>query len=124
MLLPPPPFADAGVIGSMWRPLSQAESEYAADLAEVVSAWIRSRRPGIADDDPAARVVTVEVVREALTAGARSGLSSWSTTVAHRSESGTADPAAVDRLITRRHRIMLGLAVTAGPAWSFKAADY
>lgn len=118
------PFLDATTFADMFRPLSDAESEVVEPYLDVVSNWIRDNKPGVADDDPAAKVVTFEVTRDALLYGDFGPLVSFSNTMGPRTKSGTLDPGAVERFITDRHRRMLGIALRAAPAFNFPVCDY
>ena len=108
----------------MFRPLSEAEEAVAAPLLDVVSEWIRQHKPDVADDDPASKVVTFEVARDALMLGDFGPMASFSKTMGPRSKSGVIDQSAVERFITARHRQMLGLSLRAGPRGRFKVGDY
>lgn len=118
------PFLDVNAFAGMFRTLSDPESEVAGAYLEVVSDWIRDHKPGVADDDIAAQLVTFEVTREALLYGEFEPLGSFSKTVGPRSKSGTFDRTSVEKLVTDRHRRMLGIALRAGPAYNFPACDY
>lgn len=118
------PFLNAAAFAAMFRPLSAAETAVATPLLQVVSDWIRTKKPDIANDDQAAKVVCFEIVREALTYGKYSGLSDFSETVGRRTLSGTVSSADIEGFITDRHRRMLGISTTARPAYSFKRCDY
>ena len=104
------PFLDAGAFAAMFgRALSSAESAQATPLLEVVSSWIREQKPDIIASDPAAKVVTFEVVRDALVYGKYGPLSSFQDTTGDRTKAGTLDASSVVRFITDRHREMLGI---------------
>lgn len=110
------------------RTLSDAESPVAERLLQVVSDWIRGRlAPAeLADDDPAARQVVFEVVRDALNYGAFERLSSFQNTTSRRTEAGTFDEAlkVVDDYLTDRHKRLLGIPLRAAPRGSFTKCDY
>lgn len=118
------PFLDVAQFAAMFRPLSAAETALATPLLEVVSDWIRQHKPGIDEEDAAARVVTFEVTRDALLYGKYAGFSQFQETVAHRSLGGTINPSAIEKWVTDRHRRMLGIAVLGTPVYSFPDADY
>lgn len=119
------PFLDVDVFAGMFRPLSDAESEVAEPYLEVVSDWIRDNKTDVSADDPAAKIVVFEVVREALLYGDVTPLASFSKTMGPRSRSGTFDRVAVEKFITDRHRLMLGISVSAaGPRGYFPKCDY
>lgn len=117
-------FLDVTAFAAMFRPLTTAETNVATPLLKVVDGWIRDRKPGIADDDPAAKVVVFQVVRTALIYGKYAGLSSFQDTTGDRTKAGTFDASDVEGFITDEHRQMLGLALRAGPRGSFKTCDY
>jgi hypothetical protein len=118
------PFLDAATFAEWFRPLSSAEDLLAESLLQVVSDWIRNHKPGVADDDAAAQVVTFEVTRDALLYGDFGPLTSFSKTVGPRVKSATFDRTAVEKFITDRHRRMLGISVLASPRGLFKRCDY
>jgi hypothetical protein len=118
------PFLDAAAFADMFRPLSDAEELLVTPLLEVVSTWIRDRKPGIADDDAAAIVVTFEVVREALAYGRFGGLSQFKETTSHSESSGTFTSRDIERFISGRHRQILGLGSTTGARGHFPVCDY
>ena len=118
------PFLDAATFADWFRPLSSAEDLLAESLLEVVSDWIREKKPDIADDDQAAKVVTFEVTRDALRYGDFGPLVSFSNTVGPRAKSGTFDRGSIEKFITDRHRRILGISVLAGPRGHFVRCDY
>lgn len=124
MPTPADPFLDAAAFTDMFRPLSDAEDRQVTPLLQVVSDWIRDRKPDIEDDDPAAIVVTFEVAREALLYGKYGGLSSFDEETSHSKSSGTLQFREIERFITSRHRQMLGLIASAGPRGHFLKCDY
>lgn len=117
-------FLDADGFADMFRPLSEAETLQVEPLLEVVSSWIHDRLPDISDDDPAAIVVTFEVVREALMWGKYKGLSTFEETTSHSTSSGTVQFREIERFITARHRQMLGLTASTGARGHFPVCDY
>lgn len=91
----------------------------AADLIAAASAWIREQRPGIADDDPAARVVVIHVVRAALASDKYAGHVSYSKTVGGVNRSGTlANPGALLNFEASHYRL-LGISNGGGPSYYF-----
>lgn len=126
----PDPFLNATAFAAMLgRSLTAAESAQATPLLQVVSEWIRERKPGIDDYDvtivdPAAIVVSFEVVRDALLCGEFGPVTSYTKTMGPRTRSVTFDRDAVSRFITDRHRQMLGLVAKAGPRGRFAKYDY
>jgi hypothetical protein len=118
------PFLDAAAFSVWAKNPAWASDSLAESLLQVVSDWIRDHKPGVADDDTAAQVVTFEVTRDALLYGEFGTLSSFSKTVGPRIKAGTFDRSAVEKFITDRHRRMLGISVLAGPRGLFKRCDY
>lgn len=118
------PFLSVDDFADMFRPLSDPESELAGPYLEVVSDWIRDKKTDVSDDDPAAKIVVFEVVREALLYGDLGPLTSFSKTMGPRSRSGTFDRGAVEKFITVRHRHMLGITVSTGARGYFPKCDY
>lgn len=108
----------------MFRPLSAAEKLVAAPLLTVVSDWIRDKKPTVADDDPAAKIVTFEVTRDALLYGEFGPVSSFTKTVGHRTKQAAIDRQAVEKFINDRHRRMLGIALQAKARGHFPRCDY
>ncbi len=106
--------------------LTDGQTATATRLLEVVSDYIRARKPGIAGDDPTATQVTFEVVRDAITYGPYERLSSFDNETGKRKESGAFSDAAnaLDELLTDRHKLMLGISRTAAPRGSFARCDY
>lgn len=82
-------FATTDELADGWRPLSDAEKNWAGKLLGSAERWIRKRRPDIAADDPDANVVVLSVVRSALGPGAHLGFSSFSRNLGPRGKSGT-----------------------------------
>ncbi|WLP90253.1 hypothetical protein [Gordonia sp. NB41Y] len=118
------PFVTAEGLAALWRELSGAEYEYAGILLSAASTWIRNRRPGIADDDPAAKIVCVEVVKAVLLPGQWQGFTSWSRAVDDAVLSATlADPAGA-LTFTDWHYELLGINRNALPVGHFPRDDY
>lgn len=117
-------FLDVEAFVAMFRPLSAAEKLVATPLLTVVSDWIRDKKPAIADDDPAAKIVTFEVTRDALMYGEFGPVSSFTKTVGHRTKQAAIDRAAVEKFIGHRHYRMLGISVQAKARGHFPRCDY
>lgn len=118
-------FLDAEAFSEMLgRDLSDAETLQVTPLLEVISTWITDRLPHITDSDPAAIVVSFEVVREALLYGKYRGLSTFDEETSHSKSAGTIRLSEIERFITSRHRQMLGLVVSAGARGHFPVCDY
>ncbi|MBU8833604.1 hypothetical protein [Mycolicibacterium goodii] len=117
-------FLDAGTFASWAKRPAWANDELAKALLTVASDWIRERKPGLPDNDPAAQVVVFEVTRDALLAGDLGPYSSVTKTTSHSSRQVTIDRGVVDMFITPRHRRMLGLGSMAAPRGHFPKNDY
>lgn len=93
--------------------------EDAADLIAAASNWIRDRKPDIADDDPAARIVVIHVVRTAMASDKYLGHVSYSKTVGGVTRSGTlANPGAL-LTFEGSHYQLLGISQSGGPSYCF-----
>lgn len=104
--------------------LTAGEQTTATRLLQVASDRVRDLAPNARESD--AKQVVFEVVRDAAMYGHLGPLSSFQNITSRRQEGGTFDEMAkaVDDLLTRRHRRMLGLVATAAPRGSFKKCDY
>lgn len=113
------PFATSDEIEQNWRPLTTTEKSWATLLLGAAERWIRGKAPGIADGDPAAKIVSIAVVRNALQPGDHAGYSSFSKTLGPRSKSGTlANPdAALTWLPWMKEQ--LGISAAAQPRATF-----
>lgn len=98
-----------------WRALSPEEVVRSTRLIAMVGALIKSRRPDIADDDPAAQGVVIDVVISALGEPESRGFSSFSKTVGPRSISGTVANPGGEIAFKRWHCQALGIPVGAMP---------
>ena len=117
-------FLDAATFANWAKTPAWASDPVAASLLTVVSDWIRDKKPDIADDDQAAKVVTFEVTRDALVAGEFGPYSSFTKIVGHRTRQAAIDRSAIEKFVTDRHRRMLGIALRAGPRGRFPKCDY
>lgn len=101
------------------RVRTQAAEADAEALIAAASNWIRQHKPGIADDDPAAHVVVMQVVRSAMATDKYAGHVSYSKTVGGVTRSGTlANPGAL-LVFEDSHYQLLGLSRTGGPSYYF-----
>ncbi|MGW6699636.1 hypothetical protein [Nocardia sp. NPDC055049] len=104
--------ATADDVALGWRTLTTEQQARATFLISVAEAWIRdpSRRPDIAEDDPTAKHVIVEVVRAAMGPDAKfTGHTGYSETMGPWARSGTlATPAGVLQFL-KVHEEMLGI---------------
>lgn len=119
------PFLDRPTFEAMFRPLSAGEATLADKLLLAASQWITDRKPDIAPDDPMAVLVTFEVVRDAFAAVPElAGRTQYTITTDDRTESGTLAAASGMLDFNERHRMLLGLSATAGPAYGGMDGDF
>jgi hypothetical protein len=111
---------------ALWdgAPLNPAQQQVATLLLQVAAKWIRDNKAGIADDDPAGKLVTFEVTANALRYGKYASLKSWSRTTMHKMDSGTLDDPASALDFTDRHKGLLGIAVRSTPSGTFCINDF
>ncbi|MFD4932344.1 hypothetical protein ACFWMS_26340 [Peribacillus butanolivorans] len=112
-------FADVSDVENGWRPLTAAEKLDAVSKIGAVTRWIRKRRRDLADDDPDAKYVVVDVVRFAVATGKHVGQTSFSRTVGGVTRSGTFVDPGGSLVITDFHRELLEISKTAAPSWNF-----
>lgn len=121
------PFLDIEAFTAEYQgTLSTGETTTATRLLQVVSDYIRLRKPDA--DTTAATQVVFEVVRDALTYGPYERLSSFENETSRRRESGTFDYAVkiLDDVMTDKHKVMLGIprGTTVAPRGYFPKCDY
>jgi hypothetical protein len=95
-----------------WRTLDTGEQADAQLLIDAAVAWIRdpTRCPDIADDNPIAKRVVIEVVRSAMSVpGEFHGHTSYTDTMGPWSQGGTLATPAGTLLFTAAHAAMLGI---------------
>ncbi len=112
-------FLDAATFASWAKNPAWASDPLATSLLTVVSGWIRDHKSDVADDDPAAKVVTFEVTRDAMLYGEFGPVTSFTKTVGHRTMTAAIDRAAIEKFVTDRHKRMLGLPTSPRPAYYF-----
>ncbi|MDL9938687.1 Gp19/Gp15/Gp42 family protein [Gordonia sp. ABSL1-1] len=115
-------------LADAWRPLSSAEAALADTLLASVGQQIRDRyqrvrNTPIADDDPTARSVSIDVVKTAMTTGAYPGHLSYQRVEGPRSKTGTLASPGGSVVITDWHWRQLGLFSAAMPAACFDGYD-
>lgn len=103
------------------RDLDAGEEAQLGDLLAAADEWIRERKPGIEDDNPSARVVVFEVVRDALEFGIYARFQMFSRTTGGRTVTGMLKDALP---FLPRHFQMLGLTAIAAPEFDFPKCDY
>lgn len=119
------PFIDIGEFAVEYPgTLDTGESTTAGRLLTVVSDRIRELKPDVSEE--AAKQVVFEVVRDAVMYGHLGPLLSFQNITSRRQEGGTfdEDAKAVDDLLTKRHKRMLGISATAAPRGHFPKCDY
>ncbi|MFE3196260.1 hypothetical protein ACFXHA_45195 [Nocardia sp. NPDC059240] len=105
-----------------WRPLDTDERADAALLIAAAEAWIRDpdRRPDIAEGDPIAKRVVIEVVRAALAPPADFvGHTSYSDGMGPWAQSGTVPTPAGMLMFTAQHEGLLGISSQPMPRGEF-----
>lgn len=104
--------------------LSAGETTTVTRLLQVASDRVRALAPEA--DEFAAKQVVFEIVRDAALYGHLGPLSSFQNITSRRQEGGTFDEMAkaVDDLLTKRHRVMLGLGGTVAARGHFPKCDY
>ena len=113
-------FAEPTDVESVWRPLSTQELSNASMLLDAAAQWIRGRLPDIADDDPTAKLVSIQVTKAALIPGAFEGHSSYSKGIGPWTKAGALiNPAAV-LVFTDEHKELLGISTTGSAYWYFE----
>lgn len=118
-------FLDIGAFTAEYQgALNSGQTVTATRLLEVVSDYIRLRKEDV--DDTAARQVTFEVVRDAISYGHYERLSSFENETSRRRERGTFDYAVkvLDELLTDKHKLILGISRRAAPRGRFTKCDY
>lgn len=110
-------FAETDELGL--PPLTSAERDIAEQLLGAAARWIRSQKPDIADGDPDAKVVCIEVVRTAMSTRAYAGHTSYSRTTGPRAKAGTlADPGGA-LVFSDWHKELLGISINPQPSYYF-----
>ncbi|WP_063039719.1 hypothetical protein [Nocardia pseudovaccinii] len=118
-------FATYTDVQNTWRTLTTPQTAYCNLLLDAAALWIRNRKPNIADDDPAAKSVSIQVVRDALQRDLFGGTSAGTHTVGNRSDSWTLSRTATLEELARSlvfvdyHYELLGLAPAHGPRGAF-----
>lgn len=125
------PFLDIAGFNALWdgAPLSTAQTAAATLLLEVASNWIYAHKPGVVGPtpgpaDPAAKLVTFEVVANALRYGKYAPLTSFSKQTGHRVDAGTLSNPESALDFTDRHRNLLGIPLRAVPMSTFYDDDF
>ena len=128
-------FATKDDVANQWRALSAAEGAAAESHLDSVAVLIRTAfldDLGLGDvpDDKvaAAKTVSIEIVKTALSTGRWPGHISYSTTRTEgprsKADAGTFAKPGGSLELSDWHRTLLGLPVGAQPVWSFPTGDY
>lgn len=119
------PFLDITEFQAEYRgTLTAGEVTTATRLLQVASDRVRDLAPNARTTD--AEQVVFEIVRDAAMYGHLGPLKDFENVTSRRKEAGTFDEMtkAVDDLLTKRHRQILGIGGTAAPRGRFKKCDY
>lgn len=117
-------FLDVATFATWAKRPDWSSDPVATALLDVIADWIRERKPDLASDDQAARVVSFEVARDTLMYGDLGPFKQAEKRTAHSSRSYTLDRGVVEKFITDRHRRMLGISLRAAPRGHFPKCDY
>ncbi|OXR46669.1 hypothetical protein B7C42_01644 [Nocardia cerradoensis] len=118
-----PTFAQVTDVTSTWRTLSDAQIAYANLLLQAAALWIRNRLPNIESDSPAAKIVSIEVVRAALQRDQLDGVPSGKKTRGSRSDewtnvrTATIQELAQTLVFSQYHYQLLGIRQPSGPRY-------
>lgn len=123
------PFLDLTGFQDLWDgpPLTTQQQALTGLLLSVASNWIYENGPAgpnLSPTDPAAQLVTYEVVANTLRFQKYGPLKDFSSTTAHRTESGSLDNPATALDFTDRHKVLLGIPVSALPMSSCVPDDF
>ena len=118
------PFATPEEVSAGWRPLDTVASANALFLLKAVAMWIRARRPDITDNDPAAKFVSIDVVRSAMQNAGERGATAFSKAIGPWNKSITLSQAAGMIVFSAFHKQLLGIGGEGEPLFSFKVCDY
>lgn len=124
-------FATVTELEAQWRTLSTTESAAATSYLDTAAALIRAEfkdKLGL-DDVPedrlsAAKSVSLDVVKTALSTSAYAGHLVYARTEGPRAKSGTFAAPGGTLTLTDWHREQLGLPVNPAPSWHFPIGDY
>ena len=117
-------FVTVSELMTSWRTLTPAEQIYAGQLLEAAGQKIREEyrdAHGVEIDEahPAARTVSIELVRAAIATGAYVGHIQYARIEGPRQKSGTLKNPGGALVFTDYHREQLGIPITAGPVYYF-----
>ncbi|AMS03908.1 head-to-tail adaptor [Gordonia phage UmaThurman] len=122
------PFLTIDEFVAQWRPLSAAERVYAEQLLAAAARRIRRKVPGLAADDPDAKLVSFQVVRSVLESdearASMPGLGTFTTTVGEKTNGGKLINPDALLVFTPYHWDQLGVSSKPQPRWNFPRNDY
>lgn len=112
----PEPFLTVDEFAAEYGTLTSYQRNQATDLLLAATIWIQARVPVTSIYYNNAKLVCYEVTAAAIRLAPVTGLTQFSATTGHKTESGSlADPLAVLEF-TDRHRELLGLPLVAEPS--------
>lgn len=124
-------FATSGELTAQWRTLSTAESAAVDSYLESAAVLIRDAfelaygtRDVPADRLPAAKTVSLDIAKTALTTSIWAGHLVYGRTEGPRAKSGTLAAAGGSLTLLPWHRELLGLPVNPEPRYNFPVGDY
>lgn len=109
-----------------WRTLDADEQADAQLLIDAAIAWLRDpdRRPDIADEDPIAKRIVIEVVRSAMSVSSDfHGHTSYTDTMGPWTQAGTLATPVGTLMFTAAHERMLGISSQPQPRGEFGDPD-
>lgn len=124
MTTPVPTFAAISDVVPTWRTLTDEQTAYATLLLQAAALWIYNRVPNIAPDSPAAKIVSIEVVRAALQRDQLDGVPSGKRTRGSRSDewtnvrTATVEELAQTLVFSQYHYALLGIRQPSGPQYA------
>lgn len=116
-------------LANAWRALTTAERTYAAQLLDAAGQKIRDAYRGafgvdIDDDNPAAKTVSIDMVKTAIDTGKYIGHVQYGRLEGPRQKTGTLKNPGGALVFTDYHRQQLGIPITAGPVYRFADDDF
>ncbi|GAA3963046.1 hypothetical protein GCM10022231_24120 [Gordonia caeni] len=122
----PAPFVTVEELEALWRPMKDVrQSQWAELLLVAASAWIRERKPGIAADDPTAKIIAVAVVKAALLPGDWQGYKSWTRTMDDATTAAVlSNPGGYLDFDAADAYALLGISLNPLPVGNFPRDDY
>lgn len=122
-------FASVDDVAGVGDPLTGNDAAYASLLLQAAALLITGKKPGIAPDDPAAKIVSIQLVRDAMDKRRFKGAPSGRVTRGSRSDEWTtARTATIEELartliLSEYHLNLLGLWQPTGPRYVMGSRD-